>query len=201
MSLKDPLDEFLKSNGILDVTFSGTISLKQADHIRHTLLWRQDPGKSLSDWKIILESVVMDKQNDTLITKDKSITKIAPLTTTFHVHQCILAGGSTYFQSLFNKRKGIQTCEHETQGSIIKLHPLAIQSFPVFLDHVYNIPLGKLGFERSNAVAVRHLAMYFGVDALLKDISELILLDIRNKEFREAYSANAAIFKDEKLLH
>ncbi len=78
--------------------------------------------------------------------------EVTPLTTTFHVHRYILAGGSTYFRSLFKKRKNNQTSEHETQTSTIKLKPEAVKSFPAFLDYVYNRNLGILGFERSNAV-------------------------------------------------
>jgi hypothetical protein len=70
----------------------------------------------------------------------------------------------------------------------------------VFLDYVYNIVSGRLGFEPSNAVALRHLAIYFGVDTLLKDISELILIDIRNEASRDDYYNTAKIFNDDKLL-
>jgi hypothetical protein len=70
----------------------------------------------------------------------------------------------------------------------------------VFLDYVYNSIVGKFGFERSHAVALRHLALYFGVDALLKDITELILLDFRRTSFQKNYYNHAILFNDEKLL-
>jgi hypothetical protein len=191
MLLNDPLDAFVESNGLLDIKISCTASSREADQMRHSLLWRQEPEESLSDWKIIFEIDDADTNlND----------ETAPLTTTFHVHRIILASVSTYFQSLFKKRKQNQTSEHETQTSTIKLHPLAIESFPVFLDYVYNVVLGRLGFEPSNAVALRHLAIYFGVDKLLKDITELILIDIRNEAFRDDYYNTAKIFNDDKLL-
>jgi len=60
--------------------------------------------------------------------------------------------------------------------------------------------IGKLGFERSNAVALRHLALYFGVDTLLQDITELILLEFRSKSYRDTYYHHATLFNDEKLL-
>ncbi len=49
-------------------------------------------------------------------------------------------------------------------------------------------------------MALRHLAIYFGVDKLLKDITELILIDIRNEAFRDDYYNTAKIFNDDKLL-
>jgi len=75
-----------------------------------------------------------------------------------------------------------------------------MNSFPVFLDYVYNIILGRLGFEPSNAVALRHLAIYFGVDKLLKEITELILIDIQNQAYRDYYYYTAKFFNDDKLL-
>jgi hypothetical protein len=70
----------------------------------------------------------------------------------------------------------------------------------VFWDYVYNGTLGKLGVERSNAVALRHLAIYFGVDSLMKDITELILLDFRNESFQKEYNNHATFFNEKKLL-
>jgi hypothetical protein len=49
-------------------------------------------------------------------------------------------------------------------------------------------------------VALRHLAMYFGVDTLLKDISELILLEFKRESLRDGYYNDAKLFNDEKLL-
>ncbi len=85
--------------------------------------------------------------------------EITPLTTTFYVHRSILASVSTYFQSLFKMELRYQTSEHESQTSTIKLHSQAIKAFPVFLDYLYNFAKGRLGFKRSNAVALRHLAI------------------------------------------
>jgi hypothetical protein len=230
MSLNDPIYEFLQSRGKLNSKINFNVSSKMVEEMRHTLLWRQDPEESFSDWKIILvsddanvddntekDSVLTKNQSDTARTgeqvgndqkkdtasinnKDDNDTEAAPLTTTFYVHQNILASVSTYFRSLLKKRKHSQTSEHQTQTSTIKLYPKAIESFPIFLDYVYNSIVGKFGFERSNAVALRHLAMYFRVDALLKDITELILLDSRRTSFPENYYNHATLFNDEKLL-
>jgi len=183
MSLIDPLDTFLENDGKVD---SFTLPVMDAKHMRHTLFWRQDPEDTFSDWRIILES---SEDADT-----------AENNTTFHVHRSILANGSTYFRSLFKKRKNNQTSEHETQTSTIKLKPEAVKSFPAFLDYVYNRDLGILGFERSNAVALRHLAMYFGVDTLFKDISELILLEFKKESLLDGYYNDAKLFNDEILL-
>jgi len=229
MSLNDPIDEFLQSRGKLNSKINFIVSSKMVEEISHTLLWRQDPEESFSDWKIILvsddanvddntekDSVLTKIQSDTARTgeqvgndqkkdtasindKDDNDTEAAPLTKTFYVHQNILASVSTYFRSLLKKGKHSQTSEHQTQTSTIKLHPKAIESFPIFLDYVYNSIVGQFGFERSNAVALRHLALYFGVDALLKDITELILLDFRSAPLDDYYN-HATLFNDEKLL-
>jgi len=53
MSLIDPLDTFLENDGKVD---SFTLPVMDAMQMRHTLLWRQDPEDSFSDWRIILES-------------------------------------------------------------------------------------------------------------------------------------------------
>lgn len=197
--------------------------------MRHTLLWRQDPEESFSDWKITLESITSENNADMedhemdggnigtarLNNNDKeeekerdvgdnnsnynqALSTGADPPTTFNVHKTILASVSTYFRSLFRKRKH-QTSEHQHQISIIKLCPAAIQCFPVFLDFVYNCNIGRLGFNRSNAVALRHLALYFGVDTLKKDISEIILLDLPRS--RKSYYQKATFFKDDKLLN
>jgi hypothetical protein len=230
MSLNDPLDAFLQSHGEVESKISCTISSREADQMRHTLLWRHDPEASFSDWKIILETDDADTENcnekttaedekesdnprnnehandgetnddveeqkktneeqdDDYYTDADSESDFSDLNTedenpatTFHVHRNILASVSKYSQSQFSKHN--QTSEQKTQTSIIKLHPVAIEAFPVFLDYLYSWPLGKLGFRRSNAVALRHLALYFGVDILLKDISELILLHFRCSRF------------------
>jgi hypothetical protein len=237
MSLIDPLDTFLENDGKVD---SFTLPVMDAMQMRHTLLWRQDPEDSFSDWRIILESsedadcndyttekntAVIENQSDVsdiLSTREladdgqKSYTasnnnnhhdgiatlseETTPSTTTFHVHRGILASVSTYFQSLFKMDLRYKTCEHESQTSTIKLKPEAVKSFPAFLDYVYNRDLGILGFERSNAVALRHLAMYFGVDTLFKDISELILLEFKKESLLDGYYNDAKLFNDEILL-
>jgi hypothetical protein len=218
ISFIDPLDTFLETEGKVD---NFTVSSKDAGQMHHTLLWRQDPEESFSDWKIVLISNgdEMDgstetigeqtgdvRKNDTASAEkgDDGNTNLSietdPLPTTFHVHRNILASVSTYFRSLFQMEKHHKTNEHLHQTSTIKLHSEAIKSFPIFLDYLYSDMIGKLGFERSNAVALRHLAMYFGVDTLLQDITELILLEFRSESYRDTYYHHASLFNDEKLL-
>lgn len=198
-SLNDPLDAFLRNDGKVE-SYSINNSSNEAEQMRCILLWRQDPEESLSDWNLIIESDNMDGCKKTGIGIENLSNEANQINTTFHVHRSILASGSKYFRSLFKKRKHDPASEHESRTSIIKLHPQAINSFPVFLDYIYNCTKGKLGFERSNAVTLRHLAMYFGVDTLLKDVSELILFDFRNEPNRDHYYNDAKIFNDKKLL-
>jgi hypothetical protein len=103
-SLIDPLDTFLETEGKVD---NFTVSSKDAGQMHHTLLWRQDPEESFSDWKIVLISNgdEMDgstetigeqtgdvRKNDTASAEkgDDGNTNLSietdPLSTTFHVH-------------------------------------------------------------------------------------------------------------------
>ena len=72
MSLNDPLDEFLQSRGKLNSKISCKISLRAAEQMRQTLLWRQDPGDSFSDWKIVLEIDAANKEIVSVINENKS---------------------------------------------------------------------------------------------------------------------------------
>jgi len=234
-ALKDPVDAFLGSGGKVNFSLSYGASTSKASKMRHTLLWRQDPEDSFSDWKIEvvhhdftgskeeysllsenLMQVVKDDTkssdvgniNDTkagddcyYMTDDESIcsenTHVA-LTNTYHVHRNILASVSNYFRSQFSKHNN--TREQEKKTSVISLHPNGIRVFPTFLDFVYNRDIGRLRFTQSDAVALRHLAIYFGVDTLLNDITELILLDFRSEKFCDHYCKEANVFHDDKLL-
>jgi hypothetical protein len=82
----------------------------------------------------------------------------------YHVHRCILFHVSSYFKSLFSTQ--IETVEQRNSTSTIHLHPKALQAFPIFLDYLYNSEEGRLSFCRKHAVALRHLAIYFGVDSI-----------------------------------
>jgi hypothetical protein len=72
MSLNDPLDEFLQSRGKLNSKISCKISLRAAEQMRQTLLWRQDPGDSFSDWKIVLEIDAANKEIVSVMNENKS---------------------------------------------------------------------------------------------------------------------------------
>jgi len=183
----------------------------EASH--YTLLWRHDPERTLSDWIIVLiaEDEVVEDIEDILersIKKRKKGSMIADeidtkssngnVTSIFNVHRCILANGSTYFQSQFSGQ--INTIEKGTSTSTIHLHKDAMKVFPIFLDYMYNPEQGRLGFRRNNAVALRHLAMYFGVDMLLKDVTDILLLVLAEDCASEKLHKEALVFHDEKLL-
>mmetsp|Transcript_21677 Transcript_21677/g.31058 ORF Transcript_21677/g.31058 Transcript_21677/m.31058 type:complete len:574 (-) Transcript_21677:133-1854(-) len=158
-----------------------------------TLLWRQEKNLSYSDWTLIL--VAKDEDSVESVSDGNANGKTDKQGTMFHVHRGILTGWSMYFRSLFGN------ILHAKLGfCTIELHPNSIQAFPVFLDFLYNPKLGRSAFSRENIVSLRHLAMFFGVDMLLKDTADLIVADIKRNDSREIYQEDASSFHDEKLL-
>ena len=216
--MTDPIQDYLDNScdkNAGDVTVSP--ELAPPPRIRQPSLWRQEPCHSFSDWKIILvtdeddaatssiqdTSIDCKELGEPIISNNDEIIKCDSSTmdasiTTFHVHRCILAHVSSYFHSQFSQH--LDTMEKTTSTSTIRLQRNAVQAFPVFLDYLYSTQIGRASFSRENAVALRHLAMYFGVDVLLKDITSVILADLNRPESRVIFQEEAHVFNDEKLL-
>ena len=136
-------------------------------------LWRMEPNKSWSDWKI-----VVTRSND----------ESAPVDT-YHVHKNILGAGPRkcdYFEAAFN---AVNLKESKTCSTEISLPAAAAEIFPIFLDFVYGHreasdhdydydddnasyalselkEMEKAGIDATKAVALRHLANYFGIQKL-----------------------------------
>jgi len=70
MSLIDPLDTLLQNDGTVD---SFTLPVTDAMQMRHTLLWRQNPEDSFSNWRIILESSEDADCNDCTTEKNTAV--------------------------------------------------------------------------------------------------------------------------------
>jgi len=169
------------------------ISASTESEMCRTLLWRQEKNLSYSDWTLIL--VAKNEDSVESVNDGNANRKTDKQGTMFHVHRGILTGWSMYFRSLFGN------ILHAKLGfCTIELHPNSIQAFPVFLDFLYNPKLGRSAFSRENIVSLRHLAMFFGVDMLLKDTNDLIVADIKRNHSREIYQEDASSFHDEKLL-
>lgn len=181
--VNDPLQAFVENPS--EVT---NVDVKKLEDHR-IFLWRQDKETSLSDWTIELIPI----NGDDPAAGDCQKPDVERI---FYIHRCILANSSTYFRSLFNG----QTVEQNTKTSTIRLHPRAIEAFPVFLDCIYNHEHGRMSYCREDAVALRHLAMYFGVDILLEDITDIIMKDFKRKESREIFQNDAIVFCDDMLL-
>lgn len=120
-----------------------------AEHDTPThLTWRRDPDKSLSDWTIVVT---------TGTSKEPA---------TYHVHKAVVGAGpraSQYFFRLF-KTQGL--AESITSMSMFTLESSAARAFPDMLDFMYGHHSGSLSATSDTAVALRHLANYFGVPAL-----------------------------------
>lgn len=103
---------------------------------------------------------------------------------------------SVYFKSQFTQ---VDSVEQRNSVSTIRLSTKAIQAFTVFMDYLYSPEHGRLGFCRENAVALRHLAMYFGVDVLFKEITDIILADMKTKHAGKLFYEMSSLFNDTKL--
>ena len=214
--LNDPIQAYLdgpskdvEDDG--DEELSTSVESNLEDH--HTLLWRQDPDHSFSDWKIVLsigehapttgggskELTTNESGNKRRKTEGANERKWGSSygnhasKNTFHVHRNILASVSVYFRSQFSAHTN--TIEQKNATSAIVLHQQAIGAFPVFLDYLYNPNHARKSLSfYCYVVALRHLAMYFGVDTLLKDITDIILQSLNMKVLREIFSEKAYIY-------
>jgi hypothetical protein len=114
-------------------------------------IWRLDPVDSFSDWVI----EVLSEEDEIL--------------STFHVHKAALAAGSrksSYFLALFQTKQNFK--EQALCKSRFKLKDTAAKALPAMLDFMYD---AKLNFTIENAVALLHLAGYFGIPTLTDAVS------------------------------
>jgi hypothetical protein len=133
-------------------------------------IWRLDPVESFSDW--VLE--VLCEEDDIL--------------STYHVHKAILAAGirkSSYFVTLFQTKQNFK--EKALCKCRFNLNDTAAEAFPAMLDYMYD---AKLNFTIENAVALLHLADYFGIpsltNAVAKFSSEIMAWDTAHVFLSEA---------------
>jgi len=197
--VKDPLQAYIDMPTNQDA--STLIKVSTAASNCTALLWRQNKEESFSDWTIVLIADDPDQSDDeNQEDSPERCTKRLKSDDqrTFHVHRGTLATHSTYFKTQFSTQ--VDTVERRTSTSTIRLHPDAIDAFPVFLDYIYRPEQGRKDFIRENAVALRHLAMYFGVDVLFEEITNIILADMKHKKSREKYRSNSSALIDLKLL-
>lgn len=140
------------------------------------LSWRN--ADSLSDWAIVVHD------------GDESAT--------YHVHRNILAVGprkSEYFSRLFRTKHRVE--ETVNEKSEIEMKNSAFEAFPRVLDYMYS-PTGDLDVTTESAVALRHLAQYFGIRSLFKLSTDFIKNDLCPGT-APVYLSEATLHVDEKL--
>jgi len=120
--------------------------------------------------------------------------------TTYHVHKNMLGVGprrSAYFSRLFRTTQ--QLTELESSTSVVRLECSAAAAFPDMLDFVYS-PVGNLDVSTENAVALRHLSLYFGIRSLFSRVNAFIQGDL-NASTSTTYLTEATIYHDDKLIN
>jgi len=121
----------------------------------HPLSWRNDAATSLWDWLVVTKGPG-DQQAE------------------FHAHRAILGAGprkSHYFAQLFTGSAGAVLAEGSGRTSTLQLERTAFDSFPAFLDFLYE---GKLEISDASAVALLHLAHYLLNSALFDEVQQYI---------------------------
>jgi BTB/POZ domain len=144
------------------------------------LSWRLTPEESYSDW--IIEIQHESVEDDTVEADDQNADhELRSRCDIYHVHRAILANGprfSQYFKQLFVSN----TVENTNQTSFIRLEPVAASVFPAMLDFVYDCDKDVAVKNPKEAVALRHLANYFGIRELFENVnSEFIQQNISIK--------------------
>jgi hypothetical protein len=169
------------------------------------LSWRLDPDESLSDWKLTVISAEPKRGGRQVVTltSQRQRKKKTPLeeaqvigTKTYFVHRAQLAVGprkSEYFEGFFRKnsnslvgREGrndtnTTTTLHGERGRksiTIELKPSAALWFHTMLDFMYAAPGTKTPISTKNAVALRHLASWFGIKELFNEATVFIKKDL-----------------------
>mmetsp|Transcript_23110 Transcript_23110/g.39268 ORF Transcript_23110/g.39268 Transcript_23110/m.39268 type:complete len:423 (-) Transcript_23110:83-1351(-) len=151
------------------------------------LTWRSDPAESMSDWTI------------ELYPKEEELKEQSPVQT-FPVHKCVLATSSSeYFRRLFYNTSMIA----ETNVSRINLQESSRQAFPVLLDFIYSgevLDGDSSGVTSSNAVALRHLARFFGIASLFAVVNEFIHSDMNPATAPKYYLREGSLYGDLQLV-
>lgn len=183
----------LGSCGIGESYFSaeGDDDVSKADRAP-ALSWRGDPLTTHSDWTITVATSEFDCR-------------------TYHVHKSILSVGprsSKYFARLF-----LEEGHHynQSQTTRIELDEQDADSFPLFLDFLYNTGADSADddeslslvigddFTTSNAVSLRHLARVFDCEGLMLAVNKFIQKDLSLRT-GPLYLTQAYLYQDERLI-
>ena len=161
------------------------VSIEQMEK-KTSVSWRMDPKKSLSDFEL----VVVPKATHE-IEKEENVVAIAQ---TYHVHKNFLGAGprsGLYFENLFRSKDGITTVSIEFDQS-------AAEAMPAMLDYIYSAT-DDVSVSSTNAVALRHLASFFGIEELFKNVNDFIQSDL-TPTTSPIYLAESEFYYDEKIM-
>jgi BTB/POZ domain len=153
---------------------------------RTSLTWRMDPEKSLSDFEL----VVVPKTTHEIEKEENAGHAVQ----TYHVHKNVLGAGprsGLYFENLFRSKDGVATASIEFDMS-------AAEAMPAMLDYMYSATDDVSAFT-TNAVALRYLASFFGIEELYKNVNVFIQSDL-TPTTSPIYLAESAIYYDEKIM-
>ena len=153
------------------------------------LSWRGDPEELFTDWTVVVRELGGENGNGT--------NRCEP--TVYHIHRHIVGAGprgSQYFLQLF-KSTGLQESENKTSN--IDLEPSAAQAFPIMLDFMYALGTVDVTITSENAVALRHLANYFGIPTLFERANCFIRKDLRTSNLH-TYLSEAQRYNDDKII-
>jgi len=115
----------------------------------------------------------------------------------YHVHKAVLLSGigrSEYFASMFEKEEGYSH-KNLSNANEFYMPKLAARVVPQWLDYTYS---AKLRLGTNNVVGLRHLANFFDVRTLYREVSSFLSKDLTIKNSIN-YCLDANLVKDKQL--
>ena len=180
------------------------------DDTTESLTWRSNPETNFSDWTIIVNSSSKSqvdndgndndekKQGDLNHQRKEEFEGAYKTIDTYHVHKAVIGLGQRGFRS----NAGLHLKESQSSTSILSLDSSEAKAFPFMLDFMYTNPLSKNCDVKATsdiAVALRHLANYFGVPTLYDNVTEFIEHDL-NLSNIQVYIEEAMKYHDDTIL-
>ena len=170
---------------------------------QEALTWRSDPEFNLSDWTVVVTTKA--SRSDVPVTGDRDGNKVADVETVpvewseviYHVHKAILGIGprsSEYFLNVFRNKN---MSEFKSATSRLHLEESAGKAFPAMLDFMYNN--SDVSATTETAVALRHLANYFGMPNLFESVNKFIENDM-DKYNIHIYLDEAILYNDDIIM-
>ena len=154
--------------------------------------WRTTPGKSLSDWTLTITSKAIPAGG-------KEENRVHA----YHVHKTYLAIGprsSVYFEHLFQENNSSTTTTTPTNNTTnLEFEASSADAMPAMLDFMYSAT-EDVKATSANAVALRHLAHYFGIPELFANVNTFVQSDL-SPITSPIYLSESAIYYDEQIMN